>query len=274
MTLNQNEQRQRFSSIKKACVILISLYVVYVIVALWVVPPLLKPRLEEKLSDKIGRDVRIEGLKFNPFVLSSTAANLTILEKDGEPFAGFEELFIDVQLSTIVKWTATFKEIRVLGPFGVLKVLPDGRSNLDDILSKLSQPDPVPGKKSELPPVVISVLKVDDGRFTIDDLTGAEAIRETVYPITFSLENLSTLKDRQGVYKFVGVGLHGGQYQLDGQMTINPLRIKGSYSVRGTELNQLWTSESLRAQPVRRGITPWNSSTGIYRPYCGMASLK
>jgi outer membrane protein OmpA-like peptidoglycan-associated protein len=243
MTTNQNEKKPRFSLIKKVSAILISLYVVYVIVGLWVVPPLLKPRLEEKLSEQIGRRVTLDQLKLNPFVFSATATNLNIHEKDGEPFAGFEELFVDFQLSSIVKWAVTFKEIRVQAPFGVLKLLPDKKSNIDDILTKFSQPQPAPppDQKSGLPPAVISKFRVIDGKFTIDDLTGAEAIRQTISPITFSLENLSTLKDRQGAYRLVGVGPNGEQYQLDGQISINPLRIQGSYSARGTELKNLWS---------------------------------
>jgi len=227
--------------IKKVSAILISLYVVYVIAVLWVVPPLLKPRLEEKLSDQIGRKVTLGLLKLNPFVLSATAANLNIHEKAGEPFAGFEELFVDVQLSSIVKWAVTFKEIRVQAPFGVLRLLPDKKSNIDDILTKFSQPQPEPDQKSGLPPAVISKFRVIDGKFTIDDSTGAEAIQETISPISFSLENLSTLKDRQGAYKLVGVGPNGEPYQLDGQISINPLRIQGSYSARGTDLKELWS---------------------------------
>jgi outer membrane protein OmpA-like peptidoglycan-associated protein len=243
MTKNQNENKPRFSLIKKASAILISLYVVYVIAGLWVVPPLLKPRLEEKLSDQIGRKVTLDQLKLNPFVLSATAVNLNIHAKDGEPFAGFEELFVDFQLSSIVKWAVTFKEIRVQAPFGVLRLLPDKKSNIDDILTKFSQPqpDPEPDQQSGLPPAVISKFRVIDGKFTIDDSTGAESIQQTISPITFSLDNLSTLRDRRGAYKFVGVGPNGEQYQLNGQISLNPLRIQGSYSAKGTDLKELWS---------------------------------
>ena len=240
MTKNQNEKKPRFSLIKKVSAILISLYVVYVIAGLWVVPPLLKPRLEEKLSDQIGRKVTLDLLKLNPFVLSATAANLNIHEKAGEPFAGFEELFVDFQLSSIVKWAVTFKEIRVQAPFGVLRLLPDKKSNIDDILTKFSQSQPKPDQKSVLPPVVISKFQIIDGKFTIDDSTGAEAIQETISPISFSLENLSTLKDRRGAFKLVGVGPNGEQYQLDGQVSVNPVRVRGSYSTTGNNLGQIW----------------------------------
>ena len=262
MTKNQNEKKPRFMLIKKVSAILISLYVGYVIAVLWVVPPLLKPRLEEKLSDHIGRKVTLDLLKLNPLVFSATAVNLNIHEKDGEPFAGFEELFVDFQLYSIVKWAVTFKEIRVQAPFGVLKLLPDKKTNIDDIMTNLSQAEPAPDQKSELPPAVISKFRVIDGKFTIDDSTGAEAIQETISPINFSLDNFSTLKDRQGAYKLVGVGPNGEHYQLDGQISIDPLRIQGTYSARGTDLKELWSHiEDQVSFRITKGTT---SASGEY----------
>ncbi|MBC2710515.1 MAG: DUF748 domain-containing protein [Desulfosarcina sp.] len=240
MTQNQKKKKSAIPLIKKSSFILISLFILYVITGFWVVPPLLKPRLENELSSQIGRKVTIEAIKLNPLALSSTTTNLTIYEIDGDPFAGFEELFVDAQLSSIVKWAVTFKEIRLLAPFGVLKLLPDKKLNIDDILTKFSRPKPTPDQKTELPPAVIAKLQVKDGKFTVEDLIGTEPIHETVSPITFNLENLSTLKERQGAYKFVGVGSSGDQYQLDGQLSVNPVRVQGSFSTTGNNLSQFW----------------------------------
>ena len=241
MINNQSKNKAHVSLIKKTGVILISLYVLYVIAGLWVVAPLVKPRLENKLSAQIGRKVTIEEIEFNPFVLSATATNLNIHQKDGKPFAGFKELFVNVQISSIAKWAATFKEIRVLAPFAELKLLPDNRSNIDDIMAKFSQPESTPDQKSELPAVVISSFQVRDGKFIFDDSTGAETIQETFSPVSFTLENLSTLKERHGAYKFAGAGPSGGQYHLDGQVSVNPIGIEGSYSVRGIDLKHFWS---------------------------------
>ncbi|MBW1607537.1 MAG: DUF748 domain-containing protein [Deltaproteobacteria bacterium] len=240
MTQNQKKEKSTISWIKKSSFILACLFLLYVIAGFWVVPPLLKPRLENELSSQIGRKVTIEEIKLNPLTLSATTKNLTVYEIDGEPFAGFEELFVNTQLSSILKWAVTFKEIRILAPFGVLKILPEKKLNIDDILSKVSQPKHTPIQKAELPRAVISKLQVIEGNFSVYDLTGTESIHDTFFPITFTLENLSTLKERQAAYKFVGVGASGEKYQLDGQLSVNPVRVEGSYSTKGTNLKQLW----------------------------------
>ena len=240
MTQNQKKKKSTISWIKKSSFILVSLFLLYVIAGFWVVPPLLKPRLEDELTSQIGRKVTIEEIKLNPLALSATTKNLTVYEIDGEPFAGFEELFVNAQISSIVKWAITFKEIRILAPFGVLKLLPEKKLNIDDLLAKFSQPMHTSIQKAELPRAFISKLQVEEGKFSVDDLTGTESILDTTSPITFTLENLSTLKERQGAYKFVGVGALGGQYELDGQLSVNPVRVEGSYSTKGTNLNKLW----------------------------------
>jgi len=263
MTQNQKKRKSAISLIKKSSFILISLFILYVITGFWVIPPLLRPRLEKKLSSQIGRKVTIEEIKLNPLALSSTTTNLTVYEIDGEPFAGFEELFVDAQLSSIVKWAVTFKEIRLLAPFGVLKLLPEKKLNIDDILTKFSRHRQTPYQKAELPPAVISKLHVKDGKFTVEDLIGTEPIHETFFPITFNLDNLSTLKERQGAYKFVGVGSSGGQYQLDGQLSVNPVRVQGSYSTTGDNLSQFW--KHLKDQVSFQIIRGTAGASGNYR---------
>jgi len=183
MTQNQKKKKSTISWIKKSSFILVSLFLLYVIAGFWVVPPLLKPRLEDELTSQIGRKVTIEEIKLNPLALSATTKNLTVYEIDGEPFAGFEELFVNTQLSSILKWAITFKEIRILAPFGVLKLLPKKKLNIDDILSKVSQPKHTPIQKAELPRAVISKLQVIEGKFSVDDLTGTESIHDTFSPL-------------------------------------------------------------------------------------------
>ena len=240
MTKDKAKEKSSISLIKKIGLIIIGLFLLYVIAGFWVVPPLLKPRLEKELSSQIGRKVTIEEIKINPLKLSATTTNLTVYETDGEPFAGFKELLVDAELSSIARWAVTFKEIRVLSPFGVLKLLPDKTLNISDILTKFSQTEPAPEEETELPRAILSKLQVEDGKFTIENLSGAEPVIETYSPINFSLANVSTLKEREGAFKFTGVGPLGGNYQLDGQLSVNPIRVQGSYSAAGTHLSQLW----------------------------------
>ena len=172
MTQKRAENKPSHSLIKKLGLIFAGLFFFYVIAGFWVVPPMLKPRLEELISDQIGRKVTIAGIKLNPLALSATTIDLTVYETNGEPFAGFKELLVDAELSSILKWALTFKTIRITEPFGVLKVLPNRTLNIADIIHKFIQPEPEPEPEetSELPRAVISKLQVEDGKFSLEDL--------------------------------------------------------------------------------------------------------
>ncbi len=67
MTQNETNKKSAYPLIKKLGLIIIGLFLIYVIAGFWVVPPLLKPRLEKELSSQIGRKVTIEGIKLNPW---------------------------------------------------------------------------------------------------------------------------------------------------------------------------------------------------------------
>ena len=262
MSDDQDKKKARVKWIKRISLIIAGLFLLYVLIGFWVVPPLLKPKLEEQLSSLLGRKVTIDMIKLNPLVLSATTSNLTIYENEGEPFAGFQELFVDAQLSSIVKWALTVRQIRIKEPFGVLKLLPDNKLNIDDILAKLSERKSEPKQDAGLPRAVIEKLEFIDGRATIEDLTGKEPIREVVSPIAFTLENLSTLKGRQGEYRFVGKGPGGGRYEVTGQVTVNPVRIQGSYAETGAKISHYWEHfKDLLSFQIIKGTA---SATGDY----------
>ncbi len=240
MAQNSEKKKSAIRLIKKSSLVVVCLFLLYIIAGFWIIPPLIKPRLENELSSQIGRKVTIEKIKLNPLSLSATTINLMVYEIDGEPFAGFGELYVNAQLSSIVRWAVTFKEIRLLAPFMVLQVLPDKKFNISDIITRFSKADPAPEGEDKLPRAFITKLQVIEGRFTVEDYFAADPIKETFSPITFSLTNLSTLAEREGAFMFIGIGEYGGNYQINGKLSVNPVRIQGSFSTNGTDLNKLW----------------------------------
>ena len=184
------------------------LFLLYVIIGFWVVPRVLKHQLEEQLSGLLGRTVTIADIKLNPLVLSARISTLTINEVDGQPFAGFDSLY----------------------------------ANIDDLLAKLTAPKTKPeGKKdAEIPRAVIQTFQVTDGKAIFENLSGKEPIREELTPISFTLENLSTLAGRQGEYRFSAGWPLGGQFEIDGKITVNPVRVQGNYSINDARLSHCW----------------------------------
>jgi outer membrane protein OmpA-like peptidoglycan-associated protein len=242
MNDDRENKSERIKLAKKIGLIVAGLFLFYLIIGFWVVAPLLKPRLEAQLSSVIGRKVTIAEIKLNPLVLSATISSFTVSDVDGQPFAGFETLYANAQMSSVFRWALTVKEIRVQGPFGVLKLLPGNKLNIDDILAKLSARKKEPEEKAEagLPRAIIEKFQVIDGKAVVENISGNEPIREELSPISFSTENLSTLAGRQGEYQFSGVGPMGGKFEIDGKISVNPVRVQGAFTINDTRLSHYW----------------------------------
>jgi outer membrane protein OmpA-like peptidoglycan-associated protein len=237
---DQEKTKALIGRLQKGGLIATGLFLLYVVIGTWVVPPILKPKVEGTLSDLLGRKVVIGALTTNPLAISATVSDLTIDEIDGQPFAGFEELYANAQLSSIIRRALTFREIRVQGPFGVLKLLPENKLNIDDIAAKLAAPQPEPAKETGLLRAVVHKFQVVAGKATVDNLRGREPIHEEIAPISFTIENLSTLEGREGGFRFEGVGPLGGQIKTDGKISVNPVRVQGRYDIAGTRLDHYW----------------------------------
>jgi hypothetical protein len=248
--------------IKKVSLIAAGLLLIYVMIGFWAIPPLLKPRLEERLSGILGREVTIAEMKLNPLVLSATLSDLTVHERDGQPFAGFEALYANAQIASLFTWAFIVREVRIQSPFGVLKLLPDHKLNIDDILAKLSTPQPDPKEEAGLPRAVIEKFQIVDGKATVENLSGKEPIREELSPISFTLEDLSTLEGHQGEYRFTGVAPLGGQFEVDGKMTVNPLRVQGRTNITGTRIDHYW--EHLKTLVSFQIISGTTNASGDY----------
>ena len=231
----------RSKRLKKIGLVAAIVFTIYLIVGFWIAPPLLKPRLEAEISNLLGRKVTIDGVKLNPLVLSTTISRLTVHEADGQPFAGFDALYANAQLSSIFRWALVVREIRVENPFATLKLFPGDRLNVDDILARLSAPAPEPAEEKGLPRAVIEKFQVVDGKLAFENRAENEPIREEMAPVSFTVENLSTLAGRRGEYRFVGVGAKGARFEIGGHVSIDPVRVQGHYAITGIALSHYWT---------------------------------
>src|SRR5436190_11202306 len=85
---------------------------VYTIIGFFVVPALIKSQLLKRLPGITHRQASVAQVKMNPYVLSLTIRGLSLTETNGERFAGFDEFYVNFQLSSLFRLAWTFSEIR------------------------------------------------------------------------------------------------------------------------------------------------------------------
>src|SRR6185295_6485884 len=121
--------------------------VVYTLVGFFILPPIVRSVVTKQIAKELGREVTIQKVKINPFVLSATIRGLLIKDKDGQPFVSWDEVYVNFQLSSFFGKAWVFKEVSTTKPFVRGQVNPDGTLNFSDLLAKASQTN-APAKPS------------------------------------------------------------------------------------------------------------------------------
>jgi len=93
------------------------LLAVFTITGFFILPPIIKAVLVNKLSEQLHRPVSIDKVKINPSMLSVEINGFTIREPEGDnPFVSFARLYVNAQSITIFKTGPVLRESRLEKP--------------------------------------------------------------------------------------------------------------------------------------------------------------
>jgi len=237
----------RLSRPKKGAIIAGILILLYAILGFFVAPSILKSQFSSRISEHLGRPVTIEQVRMNPFSLSLTVRGFELEEAAGGPFVGFEELYVNFQVSSLFRWAYTFDRIELIEPHGLVKVLPDGNLNFSDLLAPSDSPEapsvsPEASSDQEntLPAVLIFHLNIAQGRFVFSDLSRPTPFEATFSPVQITLEDFSTRPDSESPYGFTASTGEGESLNWEGSFSVNPLRSEGRFELIGIKTRTLW----------------------------------
>ncbi len=211
--------------------------VFYTVVGFFVVPAIVKAQMLKRLPALTKRQVAIERVKFNPYVLSLTIDGFSLKETNGEVFSSFGELYVNFQLSSIFKGAWVFDEISLQDPFAQITYLQDGTFNFANLISN-SSPAPPPQKPQPPPPVIVYHLRITNAALAFADLTRKEPFKILYQPINVNLNDFTTLRDKSSPYQIAATGDSGESFGWSGDITVNPLSSSGTFRLNGLKLNK------------------------------------
>jgi len=235
-----NRLTKKLSWVKKPAIIAAILICLYAIVGFFVAPAIIKSKAPAIIAEQLGRKATIDKVRLNPFALSLTLRGFDLKEQNGEPFAGFEELYVNFQLSSLFRLALTFADVSLIAPYGHVKILADGNLNFSDLLAKVAQEKSPQDAGGELPPLLIQRLHMDKGRFVFSDLSLPTHYEETIFPIQLTLNNFSTRKDTGSLYSFTAAIGESAVISWQGEVSVNPLGSQGRFAINKVDTFHLW----------------------------------
>ncbi len=224
---------------RKITVWLLGLVALYAVVGFLILPPIIRSVAAKQLTQQLGREVSIQKVKLNPFVLSVTVDGLLIKDKDGQPFVSWDEVYVNFQLSSFFGKAWVFKEISTTRPFVRAVMNKDGTFNFSDIIAKFST-NTTPAAKTESKPLVLHIdrLHIGGAEAAFSDLTTRTPFTRVIGPLDVTLENFRTDPDNKNPYAFAGTTDAGENFAWSGYFSLDPLRSQGELSLDKISLNK------------------------------------
>ena len=87
--------RSRWILLGVAAVVLVA----YTLAGFFAVPRVARSQIEAFVSGTLERNVALGEIRFNPFTLEASIADLKLTEADGAPIAGFRKLRVNAEIA-------------------------------------------------------------------------------------------------------------------------------------------------------------------------------
>ncbi len=240
-----------------------ALFVIYLLLGFLVAPLILKGQIEKALSAATGQNATLAEVKVNPLTLSVRLIALRIAEADGAPLLGVDDLYVDVQSSSLFHAALVFGEISIAGPWVnavvTASVPPTGGEpiatlNLSRIGAKDAALSPPAAADEEPPAIMIQRFSVTGGRIVYEDLTQAKPTRTEIRIVDLGASDLSTRRGEAGSYTLEATG-ERARFRWQGEVGFNPIASRGSVAISGLDLANLQAefAADLIAGQVRSG---------------------
>jgi uncharacterized protein involved in outer membrane biogenesis len=219
MRLKMNWHKSVTGRPKKVLIGLIIFFAVFTLFGFFGLPPIVKFLLSKKLSEGLHREVTVQQIKTNPYVLSLTVRGLLVRDRGGsEKFASFDELYMNVQSISVLKMALVVKEIRLKQPYLNIRRNEDSSYNFSDLLEK-KEPKSAekPAEKSKLHEFSLNNIKIENG--SIDFWDEPEQTRHTIRDLNIGIPSISNIPSNIKIFvqPTFFAKINGSPYEIQGE---------------------------------------------------------
>lgn len=160
-----------------------------------VVPPVARHYAVKILNEKLGREVVIDKVSFNPFTLTAEIGGARIMEADGGSEAfGVDQLRANLELESLVRGGPVLHELSVQGPRIHFARQADGRHNWSDVEERLAAEPKSEGEAR----FSIGNISLANGRIVVED--GAKGLKHELTDLNLGIPFISNLPVKVDVF--------------------------------------------------------------------------
>jgi hypothetical protein len=176
-------------------------------------PPIARSVLTDVLKKQLHRPIALGDISINPYAMTVRIADVRIGDA-GDETAGFDELFVDLDIASIFRAAPVIEEFRLVGPRIHLVHEAPGKYNISDLLDEWMKPS---GSPSPMPRFSVNNIRVTDGRIDFDDRPVSR--QHAVTDINLALPFISNLAHQANIFTepAFSANINGAPLELAGK---------------------------------------------------------
>ncbi|MCG2635097.1 MAG: DUF748 domain-containing protein [Gammaproteobacteria bacterium] len=228
-----NPRRTRFWAV--------ALLLAYTMLGFFALPWFGQNLLVNVLQNEHGRALRITEMRVNPYTFRIELTGVALDDNDGHHLAGFEQLVVDLEWSSLFNRAWTFRELRLVDPWLDDTRSADGNTRLSRLIGEFA-PDAAqvpPQQPRSLPALLIHQLQLVNGHGLWTDQTTEPAVELKLGPVTVEMQEIDTRPDRSGQQVVQIHFENNGALSWRGALSLNPLLAEGSLEFSQIEPDKL-----------------------------------
>lgn len=238
---------------RRLVIVLAGLYGLWLLAGFFLLPPLLRGRVERLTSEFLHRPVSLRRVRFNPVVLTATLEGLQVPNRDGSEWISLRRLYLDYRLRRLLGRTVELAALELDDLTIRVELDPQGRANFQDLLEQPRTQGPPAGEPSGWD-FVIGRFQLRDGRFLFVDRSQGTPFRTAIGPVNLRVDGIRTRPGSRSGYAFEAWSEAGEHIAWQGEFGLQPLASKGSLLVENLSLPKYRPYEQAQvATEIRSG---------------------
>ena len=221
--------------------VVVAAIVLYALIGFFVVPWIVKSQIEKRSLEMLKRQATVEKVRCNPFTLSLTIEGFSLPDRPGTVLLAWDRLYANAELSSLFRWAATLKELRIDNPYVALRRFEDGTVNVLEVMNDLPEKEPDPDDDGGLPRALLQHMQIVDARVDLEDrYNRPETLLWEIGPNQVELHDISTIPNREGSNDVAVLLPGGGRATITGKVIVDPLGLDGSFRLENNQLVNSW----------------------------------
>lgn len=170
------------------------------VLLLWIlgwlaVPPILHSQGEKRASEALGRKVNIGQVWFHPWSLELSLHDVVVADADGkDALLRVQRIYIDVELQSLLRLAPVIDALEVDAPLLRITQLAPGRTDVDDIIERLSQPG-----DSQTSPIGFALYNIVVQGGSVDFVDRSVGLTHEVRDLRFTLPFIGNLGSQRQI---------------------------------------------------------------------------